>query len=239
MSRSDHDAPPTTLITGASRGIGLALTQALSARGWKVIAACRDPDAAQDLRALAAASDGAIRPAVLDVTDPISIAALVRRLDGAPLDVLVNNAGIAHRDTPFGALDYGAWMRVLEVNLLAPVRVTEALIGNLEAGRRRAVVAMASSLGSIARTTGGNYFYRTSKAALNMAMRSLAEDLKARGVTVAMLSPGYVDTDFTRGMGGPKVSVEESAEGLAKAIENLGPADSGRFFRYTGEDIEW
>lgn len=238
MSRPDG-AAPTALITGASRGIGLALTEALARRGWAVVATCRDPESARDLRRLASDLGGAIRLAALEVTDPASITALARDLNGAPLDVLVNNAGITHRDTPFGALDYAAWRDVMEVNLFAPLRVTEALIGNLEAGDRRAVVTLASSLGSIARTTGGNYFYRTSKAALNMAMRSLAQDLKPRGITVAMLSPGYVDTDFTRGMGGPKITVAESAQGLARAIEALGPADSGRFFRYTGDDIEW
>lgn len=235
----DAAAPPAALITGASRGVGLALTGALARRGWTIIATCRDPAGAEDLTDLAAACDGRIRMMALDVADPESIADLARGLDGAPVDVLVNNAGIAHRDTVFGSLDYDAWRRVMEVNLFAPMRVTEALIGNLEAGRRRAVVVLASSLGSIARTTGGNYFYRTSKAALNMAMRSLAEDLRPRDVTVAMLSPGYVDTDFTRGMGGPKVSVQDSAEGLARTIEALTPADSGRFFRYTGDDIDW
>lgn len=230
---------PCALITGASRGVGLALTQALARRGWTVIATCRDPEGAEALQDLAAAPGADIRIAPLDVADPGSLARLAQTLDGVAIDVLVNNAGVAHRDTPFGALDYEAWRRVLEVNLLAPMRVTEALIAQVEASDSKAVVVLASSLGSLGRTTGGNYFYRTSKAALNMAMRSLALDLRPRGITVAMLSPGYVDTDFTRGMGGPKVSVEDSAEGLANAIETLSPEDSGRFYRYTGDDIDW
>lgn len=230
---------PTALITGAGRGIGLSLTEALTARGWSVIAACRRPDEAEALARLAAASPDRVRLEALDVADADSVADLVRRLDGAPIDALINNAGIAHRDTRFGTLDYDAWRAVMEVNLIAPVRLTEALIDNVAASEQKKVVAISSSLGSIAATRGDNYFYRTSKAALNMAMRSLAKDLAPRGVTVAMLSPGYVDTDFTRGVAGPKISVRESGEGLAGAIEAMTPADSGRFYRYTGEPIDW
>lgn len=230
---------PTALITGAGRGIGLALTEALIGRGWAVVAACRRPREAEALARLAAASPGRLRIEALDVADAASVADLVTVLDGTAIDALVNNAGVAHRDTRLGALDYDAWRAVLEVNLLAPVRLTEALIDNVAASDQKKVIAISSSLGSIAATRGDNYFYRTSKAALNMAMRSLARDLAPRGVTVAMLSPGYVDTDFTRDVGGPKISVRESGEGLARAIEAMTPADSGRFYRYTGEPIDW
>ena len=230
---------PTALITGAGRGIGLALTEALTARGWSAIAACRKPSGAEALARLAASASDRVRLEALDVADGASIAGLVRRLDRTPIDALINNAGIAHRDTRLGALDYEAWRAVLEVNLLAPVRVTEALIENVAAGEQKKVVAISSSLGSIAATRGDNYFYRTSKAALNMAMRSLAKDLAPRGITVAMLSPGYVDTDFTRGVAGPKISARESGEGLARAVEAMTPADSGRFYRYNGEPIDW
>jgi NAD(P)-dependent dehydrogenase (short-subunit alcohol dehydrogenase family) len=230
---------PTALITGAGRGIGLALTEALIGRGWTVVASCRRPRGAEALARLAAASPDRLRIEALDVADAVSVADLVTVLDGTPIDALVNNAGVAHRNTPLGALDYDAWRAVLEVNLLAPVRLTEALIDNIAASDQKKVIAISSSLGSITATRGDNYFYRTSKAALNMAMRSLARDLAPRGVTVAMLSPGYVDTDFTRDVGGPKIPVRESGEGLARAIEAMTPADSGRFYRYTGEPIDW
>ena len=230
---------PTALITGAGRGIGLALTEALIGRGWTVVASCRRPREAEALARLAAASPDRLRIEALDVADAVSVADLVTVLDGTPIDALVNNAGVAHRNTPLGSLDYDAWRAVLEVNLLAPVRLTEALIDNIAASDQKKVIAISSSLGSITATRGDNYFYRTSKAALNMAMRSLARDLAPRGVTVAMLSPGYVDTDFTRDVGGPKIPVRESGEGLARAIEAMTPADSGRFYRYTGEPIDW
>ncbi|WP_429911313.1 SDR family oxidoreductase [Glycocaulis sp.] len=230
---------PRVLITGASRGVGLALAGVFAEQGWDVVATCREgPDNA----ALAALSDtfaDRVRIETLDVSDAASLDALTASLDGLPIDILVNNAGITHRDTQLGSLDYDAWRAVLNVNLLAPVRVTEALLENVLASDQKKIVAISSSLGSISRTSSGNYFYRTSKAALNMAMRSLAHDLKDRGVTIALLSPGYVDTDFTRGVGGQKVSVRESAHGLFAAMTAMTIADSGRFFRYTGEDLDW
>ncbi|AZU03296.1 short-chain dehydrogenase/reductase SDR [Glycocaulis alkaliphilus] len=227
------------MITGASRGVGLALAGVFAEQGWDVIATCREGAANSSLGELSRQFPGQIRIETLDVSDAASLDALTGSLDGLPIDILVNNAGITHRDTQLGSLDYDAWRAVLEVNLLAPVRVTEALLENVVASDQKKIVAISSSLGSISRTSSGNYFYRTSKAALNMAMRSLAHDLKERGVTIALLSPGYVDTDFTRGVGGPKVSVRESAHGLFEAMTAMTIADSGRFFRYTGEDLDW
>jgi len=227
------------LITGASRGIGLALSSVFAEQGWHVIATCREGSASDGLSALAWQFPERIRVEALDVASAASLARLVETLDGLPVDILVNNAGITHRDTRLGSLDFEAWRRVLDVNLLAPMRVTEALMDNVRASDHRKVVSISSSLGSIARTTGDNYFYRTSKAALNMAMRSLAQDLKAQNIIIALLSPGYVDTDFTRAVGGQKVSARDSAEGLFTAMVNMTAADSGRFFRYTGEDLDW
>ncbi|HCY55088.1 MAG TPA: short-chain dehydrogenase [Oceanicaulis sp.] len=230
---------PCVLITGASRGVGLALATVFAEQGWDVVATCREGPQNASLTALSEDFPGRIRVETLDVSDPASLARLASSLDDLPIDLLVNNAGITHRDTQLGSLDYAAWQRVMDVNLLAPVRVTEALLENVLASDHKKIAAISSSLGSIARTAGGNYFYRTSKAALNMAMRSLAHDLKDRGVIVALLSPGYVDTDFTRSVGGQKVSAHESAQGLFAAMTAMTMADCGRFFRYTGEDLDW
>ncbi|MGY6663257.1 MAG: SDR family oxidoreductase [Glycocaulis sp.] len=230
---------PRVLITGASRGVGLALAGVFAEQGWDVVATCREGAANSSLGELSRQYAGQIRIETLDVSDAASLDALTGSLDGLPIDILVNNAGITHRDTQLGSLDYDAWRAVLDVNLLAPVRVTEALLENVLASDQKKIVAISSSLGSISRTSSGNYFYRTSKAALNMAMRSLAHDLKERGVTIALLSPGYVDTDFTHGVGGQKVSAAESAQGLFEAMTAMTIADSGRFFRYTGEDLDW
>jgi NAD(P)-dependent dehydrogenase (short-subunit alcohol dehydrogenase family) len=223
---------PTTLITGASRGVGLGLARAFQVHGWNVIATCRNPSGAAELQSLG------VRVEALDVTDFSATDALARKLDGVAIDALVANAGVAHRDTRLGGLDYDALRRVFEINTIAPMKLAEAFLPHVLASGQRKIVGISSSLGSIGGSSGsGNYFYRISKAGLNMAYRSLAMDLKPQGATVVMMSPGYVDTDFTRGVPGTKVSVQTSAEGLVAAIEVLTLADAGRFFRYTGEEI--
>jgi len=229
---------PTALITGASRGIGLEITRAFARRGWDVVATCRDPAGAEDLRALAAANPN-VEVRVMDVADHASIEAAAAELDGRAIDVLVNNAGIAHRDTRLGSIDYDRWRAVMDVNLLAPVKVLESFLPHLLLGEHRKAVSISSSLGSVAMTRGDNYFYRTSKAALNMAMRSIGKDLAAQGVMVAVVSPGFVDTDLTRSVNMPKVSAAESGEGIAAYLEAMTPEQAARFLRYNGEEVPW
>lgn len=232
---------PRALVTGANRGIGLALTEALLDRGWRVTATCRKPDSASDLSALAERFQARLDVESLDVEDFDAIGVLAERMTGVTIDALVNNAGVTHRDTRLGTLNYAAWRAVMEVNLLAPMRMAEAFLEHVAASEQKKIVSISSGLGSIAATTGDNYFYRTSKAALNMAMRSVAMDLAPRGVIVAMLSPGYVDTDFTRGImsGPPKISVRDSGSGLADAIEALKFEDAGVFKRFNGLVLSW
>lgn len=231
---------PHALVTGAGRGIGFALTEAFAERGWEVTATCRAPEHASALRELAEAHPGLIQIERLDVADFAAIDDLAARVS-RPIDALVNNAGIAWRDARFGTLDYDAWRRVLEVNLMGPMRVAEAFLEQVAASEHRKIISISSSLGSISAATGGNYFYRTSKTALNMAMRNLAKDLASRGVIVSLLSPGYVDTDFTRAAvgGPPKISARDSGEGLVEAIIALTPEDAGRFQRFNGQTLDW
>jgi NAD(P)-dependent dehydrogenase (short-subunit alcohol dehydrogenase family) len=226
---------PTTLITGASRGIGLELTRQYAALGWTVLATCRDPGAAADLRAVA--GDVSLHP--LDVVDHAQVDALAAKLNGAPIDVLINNAGIGGRGAALGGLDYALWREVMEVDMVGPVKVSETFLPNVLAGGRKKIVAVSSSLGSISETKGGNYFYRTAKAALNMAMRTMAMDLAPQGVVVALLSPGIVDTDFTAGARMPKIPVQDSAAGLIRQIEALTPDKAGQFIRYNGDTVAW
>jgi NAD(P)-dependent dehydrogenase (short-subunit alcohol dehydrogenase family) len=156
---------------------------------------------------------------------------------------LINNAGLGQRggDQP-GEIDYGAWLEVLSTNSLGPVRVTEALVENIAASGQKRVITLSSGMGSLALTAqgigfGAAYQYRTSKAAVNMAMLVMAQQVKARGITVVLFSPGWVRTD----MGGPnaQLSPEESISRMRQVIAGLTLEDSGRFLSYDGSEIPW
>jgi NAD(P)-dependent dehydrogenase (short-subunit alcohol dehydrogenase family) len=226
---------PTVLVTGANRGLGLEFVRQYAAEGWRVLAACRDPAHATALRKI----KGDVAVHRLDVTNAKQIAALARALKGAPIDLLINNAGInpSDDDAP-GHVDYDAWAETLRVNTIAPFRVTEALLPNVLASRRKLIVSITSLLGSIERNTdGGIYGYRSSKAALNMVMRGLAADLRGAGAVVVVFSPGWVRTDMG-GRGAP-VGVRDSIAGMRAVIARLKRSDSGRFFNYEGKRIPW
>jgi NAD(P)-dependent dehydrogenase (short-subunit alcohol dehydrogenase family) len=229
----------TVLVTGANRGLGLEFARQYAADGWRVVAACRDPGAAGDLNRLAAGSGGRIVVIALDVSDLASVRAAALSLAGTPIDLLINNAGVGSpRGQKLGALDYAAWARVLDVNTLGPMRVTEAFLDHLAAGAGKKVVTITSGMGSIADNgSGGSYAYRSSKAAVNMVVKSLSLDLAPRGITCIVMNPGWVRTD----MGGPggKISPEESISAMRRVIAKLKPADTGKFFNYDGGSYPW
>ena len=225
---------PSLLITGANRGIGLELTRSYAADGWSVHACCRQPDRARALRAV----DGQIMLHRVDVTDGLRVASLARELADEPIDLLINNAGIYGPRDGFGKIQFDKWQEVFEVNYIAPLRLAQRFVDLVAASDRKLMVNISSRMGSIsANSGGGNYIYRSSKAALNMVVKSLSIDLAERGVTVVAFHPGWVQTD----MGGPDAAVTpaESVAGMRAVIEGLGPADSGKFFDYTGEEIPW
>lgn len=218
----------TALITGANRGIGLALCRHLAGRGDRVIAACRS--ASPELDAL-----GVQVEAGLDVTSDESVADLDRRLGDAQLDLLVNNAGIMTHES-LDDLDFDRVRRQLEVNSLGPLRVTAALLHRLRPGAKLGFIT--SRMGSIAdNTSGGSYGYRMSKVALNMAAVSLARDLAARQIAVAVLHPGWVRTGMTGGNG--QLDPDESAAGLVARLDALTPATSGGFWHTSGDRLPW
>lgn len=225
---------PTVLVTGASRGLGLEFCRQYAAQGWDVVACCRNPDKAPELSALAPK----VRVEALDVDDDSAIAALARRVAG-PLDVLINNAGVAGQEAgALNKLDSAGWLKVLRTNTISPVKMAEAFVEHLAAGGQRKLVAITSRLGSIElNDSGGMYAYRSSKAALNMAWKSLSLDLAGRGVICAVLHPGWVRTD----MGGPSAPVTppQSVAGMIKVIAGLTQADSGRFFDFDGHPLAW
>lgn len=222
---------PTTLITGANRGIGLALVREFQKHGHDVIATARDPSAAADLKATGAELHA------LDVASPASIASLAAALKGRAIDYLVNNAGLGDRaDMP--RLDYDRFEEILRVNTIAPIRVLDALTPNLDAGKAKVAAALSSQLGSIQNTDMSfGLAYRVSKAALNMGLRAAAHTLSAQGITLLALHPGWVKTD----MGGEQAPVEpaDSAAGLYKVITGSGASKELRFMDYQGKTLPW
>lgn len=216
------------LITGANRGIGLALARQLTGRGEHVIAAVRQPGDAL-------AKTGAEVIAGIDVGSADGVARLARELGGRPLDWLVNNAGILERDR-LDALDFDSVERQFRINAMGPLRVTAALSGNLGRGAR--VFVISSSMGSIGdNSSGGSYGYRMSKAALNMAARSLSVDLRDQGVAVFALHPGYVATDMTAHQG--SVAPADAAAGLITLMDTLRDESTGTFWHARGHPLVW
>ncbi len=222
----------TILITGANRGLGLGLTRSYQAAQWQVIATCRNPNQARDLLNLG------LEPLTLDVTSAKSILELKGRLKDQAIDILFCNAGIfGPRNIGIGSLDEASWLEVLKVNTIAPTLIAQAFEANVAASQDKLMVFMSSNLSSIAKSTGGEYMYRSSKAALNMIVASLAKDLASKGIRTVSISPGWVRTD----MGGSEalLSVEESVRGIKSALDNLDSKSSGVFLNYDGTPIAW
>jgi len=229
----------TVLITGANRGLGLEFCRQYAEDGWEVIACCRDPGLAKDLARLVECYP-AIQVEALDVGDFAQIDALATKLSGRGVDVLINNAGV-YRDKSgegFGYLDYQAWADSFRINAQAPVKMTEAFLPHLKAGNHKLLVAVSSLMGSMAdNTSGGSMLYRTSKAALNAAMKTLAIDLGKHSIGVLTLHPGWVKTD----MGGPNalIGVAESVAGMRAVIAGFSLSQSGCFVNYSGKSMPW
>jgi NAD(P)-dependent dehydrogenase (short-subunit alcohol dehydrogenase family) len=230
---------PSTLITGGNRGLGLEFARQYAAEGWQVYATCRDPNSASELHRLADASDYKVQIMALDVTDLASVKTAARELEGQAIDLLLNNAGVGGpRGQTIGNIDYDAWANVLDVNTLGPLRVSEAFVDHVAGSERKLIVTLTSGMGSIAdNTSGGAFAYRSSKAAVNMVMRSLAIDLAPRGITCVVINPGWVRTD----MGGPHgtQTPAESVTKLRRLIDNLKPVHSGKFFNHDGREYAW
>ena len=229
----------TVLVTGANRGLGLEFARQYAAESWQVLAACRAPDAATDLQGLAAKSGGRIRVIQMNVTDAASARAAAAALKGEAIDLLLNNAGVGGPPgQQLGNLDYAAWARVLDINSLGPMRVVEAFLENVAKSGLKQIVTITSGMGSIEdNASGGRYAYRSSKAAVNMVMKSLSVDLAPRGITCIVMNPGWVRTDM--GGSGGKLSPAESIQAMRSVIAALKPEDSGKFLNYTGKPYPW
>jgi NAD(P)-dependent dehydrogenase (short-subunit alcohol dehydrogenase family) len=226
------NAPSTYVVTGANRGIGLEFARQLSRRGDRVIATARKPDEAGTLSSLG------VRVEPLDLAEEESVAALARRLSGTPIDVLIHNAAIGTAGPGIERLSIADVERHIRVNALGPLRLTQALLPSLRAGKRKTIVAITSGLGSISSNTDGGWTaYRVSKAALNQLLRTIAAELASEKFTCVAVSPGWVRTD----MGGPGASLspDESVASMLKLIARLRPSDNSRFFDHGGKEVPW
>ncbi len=219
----------TYLITGANRGIGYEYCLQLKARGETVIAVCRS--ASEELKQLGVQVEQGI-----DITSDASVADLRTRLEDTTIAVLINNAGI-HKRLTLDNLDFDSIREQFEVNALGALRITHALLPNLKVGSK--IVLMTSRMGSIDdNTSGGSYGYRMSKVALSMAGKSLAHDLKGRGIAVAILHPGLVQTRMTNfSVGG--ITPATSVKGLLARIDELTLENTGTFWHANGEVLPW
>lgn len=228
----------TVLITGSNSGLGLEFARQYANENWRVVATCRRPEAADDLKALA----GDIEVRALDVADFDAVDRLAADLDGTPIDILILNAGRTKRPQEIGNMDYDIFAEIFRINTMAPLKIAEALVENVAASEQKKIMAISSRLGSITFATaadrtfdlrGPYYPYRVTKAALNMVMRTMAAELAPRGILTASLCPGWVRTR----MGGDNAtySTEESVGWMRRIIDRLTPEDSGAFFSHEGD----
>ncbi|MBC3767005.1 SDR family oxidoreductase [Neptunicella marina] len=216
------------LITGANRGIGLALTQQFIKRNDTVFAVCRHPSPELE-------KSGATIISGVNMTEPAGFQRVQEALGKNTIDILINNAGVLGNET-INDMDCNRMMYQFQVNALAPVVFTQFLLSQL--AQHAKIVMITSRMGSMADNgSGGYYGYRMSKAALNAGAVSLANDLKASGFSVAILHPGFVQTDMVGGAG--DVSAEQSAQGLVERIDQLSIDNTGTFWHANGDVLPW
>jgi NAD(P)-dependent dehydrogenase (short-subunit alcohol dehydrogenase family) len=232
---------PTVLVTGANRGIGLELARQYAERGWQVIATARRPAEAAALKAIRDVHANLVIEE-LDVTNHPQIDALALKYRSRPIDILINNAGISggHENAKFSKMNYDAYYKVHAVNVVGPVKMAEAFLPNVAASTQKKIINITSAQGSIAKTWGCCYFYRSSKAALNMMMRNISLELKPKGITVGLISPGFVKTDMTPGLNLPMmITAQESAAAVIRVIDGYDLSKTGTFLEHDGTEWPW
>jgi NAD(P)-dependent dehydrogenase (short-subunit alcohol dehydrogenase family) len=224
------------LITGANRGIGLALVKAYAGRRDKVFACIRATSDRDDLDAFARAQPNWVEIIEMDVSDPAQIGRVRRKLEAEPIDVLINNAGIGGPERQSAAdMDFDGLEETLRVNTLAPLRVALAFLPNVKAARGR-IITVSSQMGATG-ASSDHLAYRVSKQAVNRLMRGLATELKPLGIPVLIVHPGWVKTEM--GGEGAQLSPEDSAANLLKLIDKLDIASTGRFLAWNGKELAW
>lgn len=228
----------TVLITGANRGIGLEFCQQYANMGWNVLACCRHPEQAVELNKLVKKST--VQLFKMDVLNRHSIDDLADQLEDLSIGLLIANAGIYgdRRGYGLGNLDYADWINSMETNVLGVVKVVESFLPNLKRSQNALIAALSSQMGSIDdNTSGGNFLYRSSKAALNASMKSLSIDLQTIDIGVLIFHPGWVKTD----MGGSHalINTETSVNGMIKLMTDFKMSQTGQFIKYDGTLLPW
>ncbi len=245
--RLQADAP-TVFITGSSRGLGLEFARQYAAMGWNVIATARRPGDSAGLKDLAARYPGKVALDTLDVTVKTDVDRVAARFADQPVDVLIHSAGIwGDLDAQtFGTLDYTAYQWIYDVNAVGPLRVTEALMSNIQASKQKKIIILGGGMGTrktIQGAPGGHYWYRMARAANLISMAIVQRETKQRGVIVGIISPGKVDTQMLKDSGWPahfkKISAKDSAGFVIEQIALLTPDKGGELINYDGKVIGW
>ncbi len=227
------------LITGTSRGIGLEMVRYAMECGWRVFACCRHPHQADALLKLAALAPERISVHIADLAELATLQALAYELRNEAIDMLINNAGVyGSNQNQFGEVDVRSWQQAFAINCIAPLKLSEALCEQVAISEHKIIACLSSKMGSMADNgSGGSYIYRSSKAALNAVVKSMAVDLLPKNIKAVALHPGWVKTD----MGGvnAEITARESVTQMFETLLALTAKDSGRFIDIDGSDIPW
>jgi len=227
------------LVTGANRGLGLGLVKKFLKNNEKVFCTTRNISKSKELKLLKEKYTNSLEICELDLLDKDSPSILSNFLQNEPIDLFINNAGVIGDSAQhFKSVSLEPWLKVLKVNLISPLLITQSIIKNIEKSSEKKIYILSSKVGSIEdNKSGGMYVYRSSKTALNQIAKSLSIDLKPLGVSVISLHPGWVRTE----MGGPNalISVEESVNGMFRVISSTDISNSGQFLNYDGKELPW
>jgi NAD(P)-dependent dehydrogenase (short-subunit alcohol dehydrogenase family) len=253
---------PTVLITGANRGLGLEFARQYVAAGWRVVATCRRPDEALELRDLAGANS-TVSLRQLDVTDDGRVAEIAGQLQGVAIDLLLLNSAYLgpQKGQRCGEIDTALFARSFAANVTGPIRVAESFLPHVEASAQKKIVFLGSAASSIAmlRAPVNLYAYRASKAATHLVARGLALDMAARGIVVGLVNPGLADTRGLLKLGPDDappedmapivklvragiiqlITAEEAVRGMIRVIDQLDASNAGQFINYDGAILPW
>lgn len=228
----------TVLITGIGRGIGYQLAADFLQQGYKVIGTVRNQASLEKLTSLSKRYGDSLDICMLEVTESSSVNDLATVLAGQTIDILINCAGVLGGDhQAYNDMDFDMWAETFAINTMAPMKIAMAFVPNLRQSESPKIVSISSIMGSLARERSDQIAYRSSKAALNKTMQCLANALEPENIGVYLMHPGWVRTDM--GGNNADISVEESSAGLVKQITSFTMEQSGRFWQYDGQELEW